>query len=71
VGNLTMPDRIVVAGEGVALAEVARAGVDAGIAADRDPRASALDVVTRPGDFRQWARGAGVVAIQEFVLRWR
>ena len=45
--------------------------VDAGLAADRDPRASALDVVTRPGDFRQWARGAGVVAIQDFVLRAR
>ncbi|WNB84698.1 ROK family transcriptional regulator [Cellulomonas sp. ATA003] len=71
VGNLTMPDRIVVTGEGVALAEMARAAVDAGIAGDRDPRASALDVVTRPGDFRQWARGAGVVAIQEFVLRTR
>jgi hypothetical protein len=61
----------VVTGEGVALADVARATVDAGIAADRDPRASALDVVTRPGDFRRWARGAGVVAIQRFVLRSR
>jgi predicted NBD/HSP70 family sugar kinase len=71
VGNLTMPERIVVTGEGVELADAARATVDAAIAADRDPRASALDVVTRPGDFTQWARGAGVVAIQDFVLRTR
>jgi predicted NBD/HSP70 family sugar kinase len=71
VGNLTMPERVVVTGEGVALADIARATVDAAIAADRDPRASALEVVTRPGDFTQWARGAGVVAIQDFVLRTR
>ncbi|GAA2728923.1 ROK family transcriptional regulator [Cellulomonas aerilata] len=71
VGNLTMPERIVVTGEGVALADAAWATVQAAIRADRDPRASALDVVTRPGDSTQWARGAGVVAIQDFVLRVR
>jgi predicted NBD/HSP70 family sugar kinase len=71
VANLTMPERIVVTGEGVALADATWATVEAAIRADRDPRASALDVVTRPGDFTQWARGAGVVAIQDFVLRAR
>jgi predicted NBD/HSP70 family sugar kinase len=71
IGNLTMPERVVVTGEGVALADAAWGTVHAAIAADRDPRASRLDVVTRPGDFTQWARGAGVVAIQDFVLRTR
>jgi predicted NBD/HSP70 family sugar kinase len=71
VGNLTMPERVVVTGEGVALADAAWDTVLAAIAADRDPHASRLDVVTRPGDFTQWARGAGVVAIQDFVLRTR
>jgi predicted NBD/HSP70 family sugar kinase len=71
VGNLTMPERVVVTGEGVALADAAWGTVLAAVAADRDPRASRLDVVTRPGDFTQWARGAGVVAIQDFVLRTR
>lgn len=71
VGNLTMPDRVVVTGEGVALAETARAAVDRAVAADRDPRATPLDVVTRPGGFREWARGAAVAALQDHVLRAR
>jgi predicted NBD/HSP70 family sugar kinase len=69
VANLTMPDRIVLSGEGVALATVGAEALHASIAADRDPHASALDIVVQPGDFTQWARGAAVVALQEFVLR--
>ena len=64
-----MPDRIVLTGEGIALAGVGAAALHASIAADRDPRASELDLVIQPGDFTQWARGAAVVALQEFVLR--
>lgn len=69
VANLTMVERVVLTGEGVELAEAARHAVDEGLARDRDPRASHVDLVVRPGDFTQWARGAGVVAIQDFVLR--
>jgi predicted NBD/HSP70 family sugar kinase len=69
VANLTMPDRVVLTGEGVDLARVGDAALRAGLAADRDPLASPVDVVVRPGDFGQWARGAAVVALQEFVLR--
>lgn len=68
VANLAMPDRIVLTGEGVDLARTASSVVDAGIRADRDPRAGAVDVVVSPGDFSRWARGAAVVAIQDFVL---
>ncbi|WP_028049398.1 ROK family protein [Cellulomonas sp. URHD0024] len=71
VANLTMPERIVLSGEGVALATVGAEALHTAIAADRDPRASTLDIVVRPGDFSQWARGAAVVAIQDFVLRSR
>lgn len=69
VANLTMPERVVVTGEGVALVDVDPAALRVAVARDRDPRTSPLDLVTRPGDFTQWARGAGVVAIQDFVLR--
>lgn len=69
VANLTMPDRIVLTGEGVDLARAARAAVDEQIRADRDPRSSALDIVISPGDFTRWARGAAVVAIQDYVLQ--
>ncbi|MFS0698388.1 ROK family protein [Cellulomonas sp. 179-A 4D5 NHS] len=69
VANLTMPERVVVTGEGVALVDADPAALRVAVARDRDPRTSPLDLVTRPGDFTQWARGAAVVAIQDFVLR--
>jgi predicted NBD/HSP70 family sugar kinase len=69
VANLTMVDRIVLTGEGVALVGATRAAVDEGIAADREPLASKVDVVVSPGDFTRWARGAAVVAIQDFALQ--
>jgi predicted NBD/HSP70 family sugar kinase len=67
-GNFTMPDRVVLAGEGVRLVDVARAEIDEALAADRDPRASKLHLEVRPGNFMQWARGAAVIAIQTYVL---
>jgi predicted NBD/HSP70 family sugar kinase len=69
VANLTMPDRIVVTGEGVGLAQAAGPAIEEGIRADRDPRAGALDVVISPGNVSRWARGAAVAAIQDFALR--
>lgn len=66
--NLTMPQRVVLSGEGVRLVDVARPHIDAAVAADRDPAASPLDFDVRPGDFTQWARGAAVIAIQTYVL---
>ena len=66
--NLTMPERVVLSGEGVRLVEVARPQIDEALAANRDPQASPLDLDVRPGDFTQWARGAAVIAIQTYVL---
>lgn len=71
VANLTMPERVVLTGEGVDLAVVADEAVRAAVRADRHPEATPVDLVVVPGDFAQWARGAAVVAIQDFVLRSR
>jgi predicted NBD/HSP70 family sugar kinase len=65
--NLTLPQRIVIAGEGVRLAAVARPALEAGIALDRDPRATTPPIVLASQDNVQWCRGAAVLAIQAFV----
>jgi len=69
VGNLTMPQRIALGGEGVRLARVAAAAVDEGIRRDRDPNANPLDLQLLDGDAAQWCRGAAVLAIQTYLLR--
>ena len=66
--NFTMPELVVLGGEGVRLAEVAHDELLAGLHADRHPSAAELRMVLQPADFTEWARGAAVVAIQTFVL---
>ena len=66
--NFTMPDLVVLGGEGVRLAEVAHDELLAALHADRHPSAAELPMVLQPADFSEWARGAAVVAIQTFVL---
>ena len=66
--NLNMPRKIILSGEGIGLVDVARPALDAGIAADRDPDAAPLELAIRYTDFTQWARGAGVIALQNHVL---
>jgi len=68
VANLTMPELVVLGGEGVRLASVASAAVQEGIALDRDPRAAPVRLVATDGDDAEWCRGAAVLAIQEYVL---
>ena len=68
IANLTMPQRIVLGGEGIQLFESASRAIDEGIARDRDPRASTLDLVATSGDDLEWCRGAAVLAIQTHVL---
>jgi predicted NBD/HSP70 family sugar kinase len=68
IANLTMPQRIVLGGEGIALFGAAGRTIDEGIAMDRDPRASQLDLVATSGDNLEWCRGAAVLAIQTHVL---
>ncbi|MGW6197245.1 ROK family transcriptional regulator [Kribbella sp. NPDC055110] len=66
--NFTMPELVVLGGEGVRLAEVAHDELLAGLHANRHPSAAELTMVLQPADFGEWARGAAVVAIQTFVL---
>lgn len=68
VGALTVPELIVLGGEGVHLANVAADAVEEGIRQERDPRATPLKTHVLEGDTTQWCRGAAVLAIQRYVL---
>lgn len=68
IANLTAPQRIILGGEGVRLVDVAGEAMHRGIAEDRDPRTRKIDLVTTPGDDKEWCRGAAVIAIQRYVL---
>ncbi|WP_294981100.1 ROK family transcriptional regulator [uncultured Microbacterium sp.] len=68
VANLTAPDFIVIGGEGVDLAEVARADLLDGLDEHRDPRASKVSIELAPGTNEEWCRGAAVLGIRRFVL---
>lgn len=68
VANLTLPQRIILGGEGVGLVNCAADAIAEGIANDRDPRARAPELVTTPGTNTEWCRGAAVMAIQRYVL---
>jgi predicted NBD/HSP70 family sugar kinase len=68
VANLTMPELLILGGEGVRLVDVAADAVRSGLDADRDRRAHAVPLVTTSGDNVEWCRGAAVIAIQTYVL---
>ncbi|MFJ4466636.1 ROK family protein [Streptomyces sp. NPDC089424] len=68
IANFAMPQKILLAGEGVGLMDVARITVEETIRARRHPLATAVDLETRRSDFHDWARGAAVLAIQVLVL---
>ena len=67
IANLTMPELVVLGGEGVRLAEIGADALREGIAADRDPRAAVVQLALTNGDDAEWCRGAAVIAIQEYV----
>lgn len=68
VANLTVPQRIILGGEGVRLVDSAADAIAEGLRNDRDPRARVPELVTTPGHNIEWCRGAAVMAIQRFVL---
>jgi predicted NBD/HSP70 family sugar kinase len=67
VCNISMSNDVVLTGEGIGLAEVARAELDEALRKGRDPRASEVRLLVQGLDFSQWARGAAVCAIQSWV----
>ncbi|MBF5082418.1 ROK family transcriptional regulator [Quadrisphaera sp. INWT6] len=67
VANFTTVERILLTGDGIELARTGERALHEGIAAARDPDASAVDLVLRPHHFEAWARGAAGAAISEYV----
>ena len=68
IANLTLPERVVIGGEGVRLAEVAAEAIAEGVRSHRDARTRPIPLTIRSGENIEWCRGAAVVAIQAFVL---
>ncbi|MFI9173759.1 ROK family transcriptional regulator [Streptomyces lincolnensis] len=68
ISNFVMPQKILLAGEGVGLMEVAGKVVEDTIRSHRHPLAAPVDLETKVSDFHDWARGAAVLAIQVLVL---
>ncbi|WP_031024491.1 ROK family transcriptional regulator [Streptomyces sp. NRRL WC-3725] len=68
IANFAMPQKILLAGEGVGLMDVAGHTVRDTIRSHRHPLAAPVDLETKVSDFHDWARGAAVLAIQVLVL---
>ncbi|MFG3024258.1 ROK family protein [Streptomyces sp. NPDC048254] len=68
IANFAMPQKILLAGEGVGLMEVAGDTVRDTVRAHRHPLAAPIGLETKVSDFHDWARGAAVLAIQVLVL---
>jgi predicted NBD/HSP70 family sugar kinase len=68
ISNFAMPQKIVLAGEGVGLVDVAGPDIEAAILANRHPQAEPVNLETKVSDFHDWARGGAVLAIQVLVL---
>ncbi|MFC9502358.1 ROK family protein [Streptomyces sp. NPDC057002] len=68
ISNFVMPQKILLAGEGVGLMDVAGDTVEEAIRDNRHPLAAPVDLETKVSDFHDWARGAAVLAIKVLVL---
>ncbi|MFC3572254.1 ROK family transcriptional regulator [Streptomyces yaanensis] len=68
IANFAMPQKILLAGEGVGLIDAAGKTVRETLRTHRHPLAAPVDLETKVSDFHDWARGAAVLAIQVLVL---
>lgn len=68
IANFSLPQKILLAGEGVGLVSVAGDLITDTVAAHRHPLAEPVPLETKVSDFHDWARGAAVLAIQVLVL---
>lgn len=57
IANFAMPQKILLAGEGVGLMDVAYKTVEDTVRAHRHPLAAPIDLETKVSDFHDWARG--------------
>ncbi|HEY3557890.1 MAG TPA: ROK family transcriptional regulator [Kribbella sp.] len=67
IATFTMVKTVIVAGEGVELARVAKDRLDQALTTNRRGVPESVEVITEMDDFGEWARGGAVVAIQSFV----
>jgi predicted NBD/HSP70 family sugar kinase len=67
VSNVTMTNHVVLAGDGIRLAEVARDALTDALSEERDPRADAVELEIQTFGFAEWARGAAASAIQTWA----
>jgi predicted NBD/HSP70 family sugar kinase len=68
IANFAMPQKILLAGEGVGLVDVASPAIQSAIRDNRHPLAEPVILETKISDFNDWARGAAVLAIKILVL---
>ncbi|MER7479337.1 ROK family transcriptional regulator [Streptomyces sp. NPDC126510] len=68
ISNFVMPQKILLAGEGVGLMDVAGKTVEETVRELRHPLAAPIGLETKVSDFHDWARGAAVLAIKVLVL---
>ncbi|MFD7391821.1 ROK family protein [Streptomyces sp. NPDC059852] len=68
IANFVLPQKILLAGEGVGLMDVAGGTVTRTMRGQRHPLAAPVALETKVSDFHDWARGAAVLAIQVLVL---
>lgn len=68
VANLALPGKVVVTGDGVALALVGQNALQRGIDLHRSRRATPLDLEVQVVGLSEWARGAAATAIETFVV---
>jgi predicted NBD/HSP70 family sugar kinase len=68
IASLTMAEKVILSGEGIALLDVAGTAMRAAIAEARDPRADEVAIEVLPVDYGAWARGAATLALQSVVL---
>lgn len=68
IANFAVPEKILLAGEGVGLVDVAGPVVEQTVLAHRHPQADPVNLETKVSDFHDWARGGAVLAIQVLVL---
>ena len=66
--TFTLPQVVVISGEGSGFLSLARDRMEAGIARVWNPLAEPLKVIVRDHDFAHWARGSATLAIQHSVL---
>ncbi|MCE6996168.1 ROK family transcriptional regulator [Saccharothrix sp. S26] len=64
LANTFDPEKIVITGEGIAVAELARTAMDAAITANLHPTATPVTLDIQPFEFAEWARAAAVLAIR-------